>query len=266
MQICKHWKELLAGSQQFQKFWFVNSLTQHEVVEVFSLRVPHQPQEQSPSLVGFQQHTLECASSSSPGFHLEAATNQVFQKPWSWSWGSEAFLSKLWRELWWSWPSTAQKKFEELHQSLEKPQTKFQGDVLNKISFSKILGIGVQFLHECLWRLSALSWSHNSGQRADQISLHWQAIHFASGSGPEWWRCIPYTCDLRRTWLQAYCQDFTQTLMSWCGCWRFMYYETVDCQNSAKENCTHHLGRLWLRSFFKDWLDLMRFKTFRNIT
>ena len=34
MQIYKHWKELLAGSQQFQKFWFVNSLTKREVVEV----------------------------------------------------------------------------------------------------------------------------------------------------------------------------------------------------------------------------------------
>ena len=31
MQICKHRKELLTGSQQFQEFWFVNSLTKHEV-------------------------------------------------------------------------------------------------------------------------------------------------------------------------------------------------------------------------------------------
>ena len=55
-------------------------------------------------------------------------------------------------------------------------------------------------------------------------------------------------------------------LMSMMWCWRFMYYETVDFQNSANENCVYHLGRLSLRSFFKDWLDLMRFKTRRNIT
>ena len=82
MQICKHWKQLLVRSQQFQKFWFVNSLTKREVVKIQSLiepaicifsSGPSPNAGENTSLVGLQQHTLECTSLSSPGFHLEAA-------------------------------------------------------------------------------------------------------------------------------------------------------------------------------------------------
>ena len=43
----------------------------------FPLRVPHQTLEKTPSLVGFTP--LECASSSSPGFHLEARERNKFE-------------------------------------------------------------------------------------------------------------------------------------------------------------------------------------------
>ena len=67
-------------------------------------------------------------------------------------------------------------------------------------------------------------------------------------------------------WKSLTYNNLSFQLISGMLCWRFMYHETVDFQDSANDNCVHHLRRLSLRSFFKDWLDLMRFKTHKNIT
>ena len=67
-------------------------------------------------------------------------------------------------------------------------------------------------------------------------------------------------------WKSLTYNNLSSQLISRMWCWRFMYHETVDFQDSANENCVHHLGRLSLRSFFKDWLDQMALRACRKIT